>query len=551
LNHLLAALDRMAFVDEVQLARLTHADVEVMLRAIFNLPTAPRADFLDALYALTNGNPLFIEEVLKSLIASGDIYQEGGAWTRKPLSELHIPRTVQVAVQQRTHQLSAAVQQLLTLAAVAGQRFDFAVLQTVTQQDESELLRQVKDLLAAQLVVEETDETFAFRHALTRQAIYSALLARERKALHRAVAEALERCYADVLDSHAGELAYQFYEAGLWAQALTWAQRAAENAARLYAHSEALSHYTHARRCAERLGQAEQVAAIDHAIGKIQRARGQFHQAIDAYTGALRATTDPAWRAVLKVDMGEAYVGVADERALAALHEALDELNPATQMKDLARATLWLGRYYHLRARYTQALSYLERARELLEPLDDAATLRFVYHYMAAALMFSARFTESMQWARRCIALGEARQSLPAGAVGYWYLSNDALCLGQWQDMYDYANRGQAIVQTLARQSGVRYMEEWAGIPPAYAAYYQGDLTAGVRLARECVQLATELGDRRAALWANRMLVMLETALGAENAAHELGQTALRDADELMEVTIRCWSRIALADLYR
>src|SRR5262249_18662314 len=157
----------------------TRADVEAMLQAIFELTQPPRADFLDALFALTDGNPLFIEEVLKSLIASGDIYQEGGAWTRKPLSELHIPRTVQVAVQQRTSHLSEAAHNLLTLAAVAGQRFDFTVLQAVTQQSESELLQLVKELITAQLVVEESDETFAFRHALTQQAIYAGLLARE------------------------------------------------------------------------------------------------------------------------------------------------------------------------------------------------------------------------------------------------------------------------------------------------------------------------------------------------------------------------------------
>src|SRR5262245_18769025 len=133
LNRLLAALDRMAFVDEVRLMGLTRADVEAMLQAIFELAQPPRAEFLDALFALTDGNPLFIEEMLKSLIASGEIYQEGGAWTRKPLSELHIPRTVQVAVQQRTSHLSEAAHNLLTLAAVAGQSFDFTALHAVPQ----------------------------------------------------------------------------------------------------------------------------------------------------------------------------------------------------------------------------------------------------------------------------------------------------------------------------------------------------------------------------------------------------------------------------------
>ncbi len=548
LDALLAALDRIGHAGELVLPRLGPPEVAAMLQAIFELAQPPRAEFLDTIYSLTDGNPLFIEEVLKSLVAAGEIYREGGGWTRKPLRELHIPRTVQVAVRQRTGQLSPGARQLLTLAAVAGQRFDFGVLQEATGQAEAELLEQVKQLVAAHLVVEENEDQFSFRHALTREAIYGGLLARERRGLHRAVAEGLERRYAGALGAHAGELAHHWDEAGEWAKGLEWANRAAEQASRLYAHGEALSHYRHARHCAEQLGLREQVAATDHAIGKIQRARSQFPQAIEAYTAALQATADPARRAVLKVDLGEAYVGAADERALPLLREALEELDPAAQGHDAARATLWLGRYYHLRAHYAQAIGYLERARQLLEPLGDPATLRFVYHYMAAALLFAGRFAESERWTRRCIELGQAAQSLPAVAVGYWYLAKNAFYQGRWGDTYAEAGRGQASVQAYERQSGVRYMD-WAAIPPVSAAYCQGELATGVRLARACVQQAAEVGDHRAALWTNRVLVMLEAAQGHEGAALALGEQCVRDADGLMEVPIRCWSRIALADL--
>src|SRR5207248_1630139 len=127
LNELLAALDRMPFVSEMRLSLLTRPEVDELLRASLNLSSPSRMELRDALHALTAGNPLFIEEVLKSLVSAGELYQVDGEWTRKPLSELRIPRTVQVAVQQRTRHLSAAAHYLLTLAAVAGQRFDVRV----------------------------------------------------------------------------------------------------------------------------------------------------------------------------------------------------------------------------------------------------------------------------------------------------------------------------------------------------------------------------------------------------------------------------------------
>ena len=84
-----------------------------------------------------------------------------------------IPRSVQDIVQQRTAHLSADARHLLTLAAVAGRRFNVALLQQVMHCDEAHLLVLLKEVMAAQLVIEESADQFAFRHALTQQAIYA------------------------------------------------------------------------------------------------------------------------------------------------------------------------------------------------------------------------------------------------------------------------------------------------------------------------------------------------------------------------------------------
>jgi predicted ATPase len=181
LGHALATLERERLLVEWPLTPLRPDEVDGMIRAIFDLETPVRAEFLEAICSLTEGNPFFIEEVLKSLVASGDIFYADGTWDRKPMSELRIPRSVQDAVRVRTAQLSTDAQRVLIVAAVTGRRFDFGLLQRVVQHDEPELLRLVKEMIGAQLVVEDTADHFAFRHALTQQVIYSGLLARERR----------------------------------------------------------------------------------------------------------------------------------------------------------------------------------------------------------------------------------------------------------------------------------------------------------------------------------------------------------------------------------
>ncbi|HXX78421.1 MAG TPA: AAA family ATPase, partial [Ktedonobacteraceae bacterium] len=242
----LAQLDRERAAREYALLSLSRNDVDAMLQAIFDAHRRVPLETLDALYELTEGNPFFIEEILKFLITVGEIFYTGENWEHKPLKELNIPRSIQDAVQQRIDQLGEEAKLVLTLAAVAGRRFDFVLLKELTRHDEQQLLQLMKELITAQLVVEESAEQFAFRHALTRQAVYAELLARERKALHLTIAETIESLYASTLDTFVADLSYHFYEAGVWEKALKYARIAGEKAQSLFAPRAAIEHYTHA-----------------------------------------------------------------------------------------------------------------------------------------------------------------------------------------------------------------------------------------------------------------------------------------------------------------
>src|SRR6266699_475192 len=344
LIHFLAQLDRERLAQECALAPLTRSEVSAMLHAIFNLrrsvftvPPFVQGELLDAMYALTEGNPFFIEELLKSLIEAGDIFDEQGRWKRKEIRELHIPRSVQDAVQQRTDDLSDGARQVLHLAAVAGRHFDFALLQALTQHDEAQLLRLIKELIAAQLVVEESDEQFAFRHALTRQAVYAQLLGRERKALHRRIAEAFERLYALTLEAHLADLASHFSEAGAWEKALAYGQRAGEQAQALYAPQSATLHFTRALDAARHLSLTPPAS--------LYRARGLAYEILGEFE---RARAD-------------------QETALKYAHDASDRHAEWQALLDLG--LLWAGRDY------AQTGDYYQRALALVRTLDDAAAL--------------------------------------------------------------------------------------------------------------------------------------------------------------------------------
>src|SRR6266581_6654817 len=253
LRHCLAELDREHLAQDFSLQRLDRTEVDTMLQAIFAMHQTLPTGLVESMYALTEGNPFFIEEVLKSLIATGEIASKDGVWERTLLFGTHtrqpsIPRSVQDAVYQRTKQLSVSARQVLTLAAVAGRRFDLTILRQVTHAEESHILVLMKELVAAQFVMEEASDQFSFRHALTRQAVYSELLAGERRALHRTLAETIEQSAlpSSILDAQLVDLAYHFYEGEVWSKAAEYGQRAGERALILYAPRAAIEHLTRA-----------------------------------------------------------------------------------------------------------------------------------------------------------------------------------------------------------------------------------------------------------------------------------------------------------------
>jgi DNA-binding CsgD family transcriptional regulator/tetratricopeptide (TPR) repeat protein len=347
LGRFLLGLHHARLAAELSLAPLLPAEVDAMLRAIFALPRPVSPDFLDALCTLTEGNPFFIEEVLKSLLAAGGIFLRDGVWDRKPLQELRIPPSVDLAVQERLARLPPDARRLAELAAVTGRRFSFSLLEALMAVDADTLLAHLKHLAAAQLIVEESAEVYAFRHALTREAVYATLLRRERQQYHQVIAQTLERLHAGALDAIAADLARHYALAGDWERVLLYAQQAGDRARAMYAPREALDLYTRAGQAAEHLGRPP-APALCRARGQAHETLGEFEPARADYEQALRLAQQAGdrpleWQCLL--DLGFAWAaqdlaqaGASFRRALA-LAQAMDD--PARVAHSLNRLGNW------------------------------------------------------------------------------------------------------------------------------------------------------------------------------------------------------------------
>jgi tetratricopeptide (TPR) repeat protein len=453
-------------------------------------------------------------------VAAGDAADGDGGWDRTPVNELRLPRTVHDAVRRRTERLSPDARAVLLLAAVAGRRFDFELRRRLTGRDEAELLALIKELIAAQVVVEVDDraDQFAFRHALTRQAVYEQLLGRERRALHGRVGETIEQLFAGSPEPRLEDLAYHFSEAGDWTKALIYAERAGERADALHAPSGAVEHYARAIEAA-RL-QAIPVPA------RLHRARGLAYERLDTFDLA-RADHEAAlvaarlagdrraeWQALL--DLGFLWAGRAYEQTRAYFAEALDLARKLDDPPALAHSLNRVGNWHVNVEQPTEGERHHREALAIFEHLDDRRGI-----------------AETLG----LLGLAEYMQGNPVEAVGYL---DRAIAL--FRDLDDRASLTSALSHRGV--SVTTYHSCTAATPPEFARQ-------AIRMVEEAVQVAQELGWRASEAFARMVLALVLGPRGEYARALSEVQTAHRIAEEIDHRQWTCASHYTLAEIHR
>ncbi|MBA2460865.1 MAG: AAA family ATPase [Actinobacteria bacterium] len=226
----------------LSLAGLTRADVPLLIERISG--THPAEGVSDAIHGETEGNPLFVVEVVRLLVAEGTLHDVGEGRARR----VALPAGVREVIDRRLRRLSEDARRLLTLASVLGREFTVDVLAAVSEVRTDAVLDLLDDALAARLLTEAPGAygRLRFSHALVREALYDELSQFLRIRLHRRAGEALEGIYSANVGPHLAELAHHFFKAapgGEVDKALEYGRRAGEQAVNMTAYEEATRLY--------------------------------------------------------------------------------------------------------------------------------------------------------------------------------------------------------------------------------------------------------------------------------------------------------------------
>ncbi len=537
--------NRERLATRVPIGRLTLDEAGSMLAGLFGQASVS-TDFASAIHRETEGNPFFIEEVIKSLIEQGQIYREGDRWQRKATGELTIPQSVKEAIGRRLNRLDQTCIDVLHTAAALGKLFEFAELSVVANVAEEQLLDALDQASNAQLIRADRGDAFAFTHDKIREVLYEELNPVRRRRLHQRIGEGLEKLYAANPEAHVQDLAHHFIESGDLTKGLHYSILAAEKSAKIFAHDESVSYYERAVECCEALNLKDRLAEILEAMGGVYYQRGPYNLAVEYYQRAIELTTSPEKRAELKEEIGAVYAYMADEKGIAYLDEAVRDLDPRQQTSALARATAMRGRFHHYRGELRAAIDLLDRARELAEPLDDEVTLTEIYTYLSGAYQqfgLIDDLDQSMDWARRSIALGERKNYPFAQAAGYEFLAEDSFVLGNYRDCLEFAARDKEIGEKIGAGSRIG----WAEASRAYGYHGLGELANALTAAQASYAIAERINDTRLMIFSRAKMAAIKIDLGFDTSAQEdIDFTSARAAESGQRQS-KVWVYLAVA----
>jgi tetratricopeptide (TPR) repeat protein len=445
------------------------------------LPPASADEFLQALLgddpslvplkqlliARTESNPFFLEESVRTLVETGVLEGEPGAYRlAQALPTIQVPATVQAVLAARIDRLPPEEKQLLQTAAVIGMEVPGAVLQAIADLPEAALHRGLAHVQASEFLYETRlfpELAYTFKHALTHQVAYESLLQERRRVLHARIVEALEALAGDQVAEQVDRLAHHALRGEVWDKCLAYCRQAGEKAMAGSAYREAVGYFEQA------------LSALPH----LPETRDTREQAVD-----LRLALQSAL--FLSGDLG---------RNLALLHEAESLAAALNDPRRLGQVARLLSNHFLIKGVHDQAIAAAQRALALATAGGDVVLHALANRFLGLAYQSQGDYRRaidcfgqtvaSLQEARRYERFGQA--ILPA----MHSRANLATChaeLGTFTEGSAFGEEGLRIAEAVAHPGSLM----WAYYGIGLLALRQGDLHRALPLLERAVGLCQD-----------------------------------------------------------
>ncbi len=358
------------------LSRLERRPIEDLVAHVAQGQRLPQL-LVEHIAAQTDGVPLFVEELTKTIIETG--VPENG-WEGAPHT---IPATLQDSLMARLDQLSRTARDVAQIGAVLGRAFSYALIRAVWPSDEQRLTRGLAQLVEAELIFQKgmlPQARWVFKHAMLQDTAYQSVLKSKRQQIHHQVADVLVKQFSDIRHQQPELVAHHYTEAGLLDQAIGFWQYAGEQAVQRSAHREGIGHFLKGLAL---LSELPETPDRTHRELTIQTRLGP----------SLMAT--------------KGYAAPEVERAYARAQELCQQLGETPHSFQVLRG-LWV--VHEMRAELRTARQLGEQLLVLAQHLDDPDLLIEVHRALGNTLLWIGEFAHAREHLQKALALHNPEQ---------------------------------------------------------------------------------------------------------------------------------------------
>lgn len=514
------------------------------------------------IYDKTQGNPLFVEEILNSFVASGILVPENGHYRLSGApSDITIPDTLQDLLMARIDRLEAPSRDLVQVASVIDRRFPYATLRGIYPYPMSDLEMQVRlnELVrpydVTRLEQPEPDLVYLFKHALTRDVAYTSLPFARRRELHQRVGQFVETIYTDHLEEYYGTLAYHFDQSKQWEQALTYALLAGVQAQEVYANAEALRYYQQVEgylaylpikvHWPNALRMVLKRSVLHRLNGDYELAEADLARALDL-AQTYRDSRAEAEAYCLLADLR--YYEMRNEESLAAARQAHSIALTHNRAAELNTALVQLGIAYQMVGEIERSMEYLHQAQDLAEERGDQLTVARALNTMGVAWwLYQGELDKALDGFQRVLEIRREAGAKDREAECLANLANVQFRRGDFDAALETSETALRVGRAAGWQCGISYVQ----LDQADVYCYLGDYQTGRRLIKEAERnlvAGDDLGQAYVQLWLGRNIYhdLGHDDLAVPALKHSLG--FMRDYDHYEEM-IRALTALGASSL--
>ncbi len=529
---------------EVKLFPLGYKESNQLISNLLKIIKIPD-EFKKKILAKAEGNPFYLEEILKDLIDRGIIIFKHGTWILKTKVNIHIPDTIQSVILSRIDKLKKDSRNILQIASIIGRSFNIRILEHISKLDSFALSLNLLSLEESDFIRRlKHGVEFIFKHPLIQEVTYNTVLKKKRKRLHNEIGKCIEEIFSYRIEDFVDLLSIQYFLAEDYRKAYDYSVRAAEKAKNAYLNKQAIELYTRAFNCLTRMKPSlmpyeerikkkvfllKEKSDVLNFIGDNKNALKYIKRAINlaGKIGNKNLLADCV------LQLSKIYDSISKyQLALEKAKYAFEIYRQINDRKKIADCFHNIGvTYYHLRD-YRKALEYYNDSLRIKKEIKEKETQASTLNNMGVIYRQVGEYEKALKYLKDALKIDKETENRRGESASLNNIGNVYRSLGDFKNAFKYYLDSLNIKKEIGDREGEATSLNNIGI----ICYYRGDYEKAIRYYNEALKIKKEIGDKKGEAMSLNNIGIVYYRLGEYEKAFKYYVKSLKIREEIHDL---------------